>query len=53
MLRSERMGRCFCILEGGVFHCGFEDVRPDNSFTLQLTRGDHKLYSLDRSLPQP
>ena len=47
VLRSLRMGRCIWILEGGVLRCGFEDALPDKSFTLQLTRGDHNLYSLD------
>ena len=31
--------------------CGFEGALPDNSFTLQLTRGDRNLYSLDLALP--
>lgn len=42
---------CRPLLEGGVLRCGFEDALPDNSFTLQLTRGDHNLYSLDLDLP--
>jgi len=42
---------CRPLLEGGVLRCGFEDALPDDSFTLQLTRGDHNLYSLDLSLP--
>src|SRR5258708_252933 len=31
--------------------CGFEGALPDNSFTLQLTRGDRNLYSLDMAFP--
>src|SRR5258705_9014998 len=39
------------LLEGGVPRCGFEGALPDNSFTLQLTRGDRNLYSLDLAFP--
>jgi len=49
--KTDLAAECRPLLEGGVLRCGFEDVLPDNSFTLQLTRGDHNLYSLDLSLP--
>jgi len=42
---------CRPLLEGGVPRCGFEGALPGNSFTLQLTRGDRNLYSLDLALP--
>lgn len=42
---------CRPLLEGGILRCGFEDALLDGSFTLQLTRGDHNLYSLDLDLP--
>ncbi len=42
---------CRLLFEGGVLRCGFEGALPDNSFTLQLTRSDRNLYSLDLALP--
>ena len=43
---------CQLLLDGGgVLRCGFEDVLPDGSLLLQLTRGDHDVYSFDLSLP--
>ncbi len=42
---------CRLLLEGGVQRCGFEGLAPDGSFVLQLSRGDHDIYSLDVDLP--
>ena len=42
---------CRPLLEGGVLRCGFEDALPDSSLLLQLTRGDHDVYSLTLDLP--
>jgi DNA-binding winged helix-turn-helix (wHTH) protein/Tol biopolymer transport system component len=42
---------CRPLLEGGVLRCGFEDVLPDGSLLLHLTRGDHNVYSLALDLP--
>ncbi len=42
---------CNLLLEGGVLRCGFEGLAPDGSFVLQLSRGDHDVYSLDVDLP--
>jgi len=42
---------CRPLLEGGVLRCGFEDLLSDGSLLLQLTRGDHTVYSLTLDLP--
>jgi len=47
----ERDVECRLLLEGGVQRCGFENVMPDGSMVLQLTRGDHDVYVLDVDLP--
>ena len=47
----ETVAECRPLLEGGVQCCGFEDVMPDGSVVLQLTRGDHDVYALDVELP--
>jgi Tol biopolymer transport system component/DNA-binding winged helix-turn-helix (wHTH) protein len=47
----ERVVECRVLLEGGVQRCGFEDVMPDDSLVLHLTRGDHDVYSLELDLP--
>jgi Tol biopolymer transport system component/DNA-binding winged helix-turn-helix (wHTH) protein len=47
----ERVVECRALLEGGVQRCGFEDVMPDGSVVLHLTRGDHDVYVLDVDLP--
>jgi DNA-binding winged helix-turn-helix (wHTH) protein/Tol biopolymer transport system component len=49
--KTDLAAECRPLLEGGILRCGFEDLLPDNSVTLQLTRGDHNLYSIDLSLP--
>jgi Tol biopolymer transport system component/DNA-binding winged helix-turn-helix (wHTH) protein len=49
--RVERMVECRPLLEGGVQRCGFEEVMPDGSIVLHLTRGDHDVYTLDLELP--
>ena len=49
--RVERMFDCSTLLEGGAQRCGFEDLTPDGSLVLRLTRGDHDIYALDLELP--
>jgi len=49
--RIERVFDCSTLLEGGVQRCGFEDLTPDSSLVLRLTRGDHDIYALDLELP--
>jgi Tol biopolymer transport system component/DNA-binding winged helix-turn-helix (wHTH) protein len=49
--RVERVFDCGALLEGGVQRCGFEDLTPDGSLVLRLTRGDHDIYALGLELP--
>jgi DNA-binding winged helix-turn-helix (wHTH) protein/dipeptidyl aminopeptidase/acylaminoacyl peptidase len=49
--KVDRAVECRPLLEGGVQRCGFEDVMPDGSIVLQLTRGDQDVYALDIDLP--
>jgi dipeptidyl aminopeptidase/acylaminoacyl peptidase len=49
--KVERAVECRPLLEGGVQRCGFENVMPDGSIVLQLTRGDQDVYVLDVELP--
>jgi Tol biopolymer transport system component len=49
--RVERVFDCSALLEAGVQRCGFEDLTPDGSLVLRLTRGDHDIYALDLESP--
>jgi DNA-binding winged helix-turn-helix (wHTH) protein/Tol biopolymer transport system component len=42
---------CGDLLVGNVLRCGFEALSPEGAFVLQLTRGDHDLFSLELKLP--
>ncbi len=42
---------CDTLLNGNVLRCGFEEITPQGSLVLHLTRGDHDLYALDLKLP--
>jgi len=48
--KVDRVFDCTAILQG-VQRCGFEDITPDGSLVLRLTRGDHDVYELDVELP--
>lgn len=41
---------CKSFLESGVLRCGFEDLLPDGSVLLQLTRADQNVYSIELDL---
>ena len=45
--KVERVFDCSALLQAGVQRCGFEDLTPDGSLVLRLTRGDHDIYALD------
>jgi Tol biopolymer transport system component/DNA-binding winged helix-turn-helix (wHTH) protein len=49
--RVESVFDCSALLEAGVQRCGFEDLTPDGSLVLRLTRGDHDIYVLELELP--
>jgi DNA-binding winged helix-turn-helix (wHTH) protein/Tol biopolymer transport system component len=42
---------CGALLAGNVLRCGFEALGPHGEFILQLTRGDHDLFSLELKMP--
>jgi Tol biopolymer transport system component/DNA-binding winged helix-turn-helix (wHTH) protein len=44
--KSEIVFECKPLLEGSVSRCAFEDLLPDGSLLVQLTRGDHEVYSI-------
>jgi DNA-binding winged helix-turn-helix (wHTH) protein/Tol biopolymer transport system component len=48
--KAETVFECRPFLEGTVSRCAFEDLLPDGSLLLKLTRGDHDVYSIDLDL---
>lgn len=47
----DRVADFHTLLEGGVLRCGFEELAPDDTPIVRITRGENSIYAFDLELP--